>query len=105
MGLLDLLFPNRNKEIIEILAQGPVIIDVRSTQEFRMQKLEGSINIPLEQLKHKMGKLKKYKQPLVLCCASGSRSAAAVGMLRGAGFSNVHNGRSWNRVAKLMAQA
>ena len=102
MGLLDLLFPKRNNKIKEILSQGAVIIDVRTPQEFRMNKVEGSINIPLDQLNHKLGRIKKYKKPIVLCCASGSRSASAVAILRGAGFNNVHNGRAWYRVEHFL---
>lgn len=104
MGLLDLLFGRGNNELKEILDQGAVIIDVRTAQEFRMSKAEGSINIPYEQISHKLGKLKKYKKPIVLCCASGSRSAAAANILRNEGFKNVYNGRTWHKVHRLLAQ-
>lgn len=105
MGFLDFLFGKGNNEVKEILEQGAVIIDVRSAMEFRMGKVDGSVNIPLEQISHKLGRIKKYKKPIVLCCASGSRSAAAVGVLRNAGISNVYNGRSWNKVDRLLNQA
>lgn len=104
MGFFDILFSKRNNKIKEILDQGAVIIDVRTVQEFRMGKIQGSINIPYEQISHKLGKIKKYKKPIVLCCASGSRSAAAAGMLRNAGLANVYNGRSWYKVDRLLNQ-
>ncbi|MDA3854386.1 MAG: rhodanese-like domain-containing protein [Bacteroidales bacterium] len=104
MGLFEMLFGKKNNEVKEILDQGAVIIDVRSVQEFKMGKVQGSINIPLEQLSNKMGKIKKYKKPIVLCCASGSRSASAVGILHNAGIVNVYNGRSWNKVDRLLNQ-
>jgi len=104
MGLFDILFGKRNNEVKEVLDRGAMIIDVRTVQEFKMGKVQGSINIPLEQLTHKMGKIKKYKKPIVLCCATGSRSAAAMGVLRNAGISEVYNGRSWNKVNRLLNQ-
>lgn len=104
MGLFDLLFAKRNNQIKEILNQGAIIIDVRSVQEFKMGKVQGSINIPLDQINHKMGKIKKYKKPIVLCCASGSRSMTAVSLLRNAGLSDVHDGRAWHKVDRLMSQ-
>lgn len=104
MGLLDLLFGKRNNELKEVLHQGAVIIDVRTAMEFRMGKVDGSINIPYEQISHKLGKLKKYKKPIVLCCASGSRSAAAANILRNEGFKSVYNGRTWNKVNRLVNQ-
>lgn len=104
MGLLDILFPKQGNQIKEAFSQGAIIIDVRTAQEYRMGKVDGSINIPLDNVSKSMNKIKKYKKPIVMCCASGSRSAAATGMLRNAGVTNVYNGRSWNRVNRLLSQ-
>ena len=53
------------------------IVDVRTTEEFRGGKVKGSINIPLQEIEKRLNELKALKQPLVLCCASGSRSGQA----------------------------
>ena len=53
------------------------ILDVRTTGEFRGGNVNGSINIPLQEIQQRMDELKNLKQPLVLCCASGSRSGQA----------------------------
>ena len=50
------------------------IIDVRTPGEFAMGCVEGSTNIPLDQVPHKVEEFKNMKKPLVLCCASGGRS-------------------------------
>ncbi len=71
------------------------IIDVRTPGEFRTGNVEGSINIPLDQLYLKLEEIKQLKQPLVLCCASGNRSSQAMTLLRSNGIS-CENGGSWH---------
>lgn len=102
MGLFSILFGKANNQLKEILQQGAKIIDVRTAMEFRNGHVQGSINIPLDQLHHKVGKLKKIKAPLVLCCASGARSAAATNILRGKNITNVYNGGRWIKVDRLL---
>ena len=53
------------------------IIDVRTIMEFRGGNVAGSINIPLQEIPQRINELKKLKQPLVFCCASGGRSGQA----------------------------
>ena len=42
-----------------------------------------------------INKLKTKDSPIITCCASGARSAAAKQILNANGFTNVHNGGSW----------
>lgn len=102
MGIFSSFFGKRNNQLKEILEQGAKIIDVRTSMEFQSGHVNGSLNIPLDQLQHKISKLKKLKTPLVFCCASGARSAAATSMLRGKNFDNVYNGGRWLKVHRLM---
>lgn len=53
------------------------IVDVRTPEEFSGGHVEGSVNIPLQDLRERMEEVKKLRQPLVLCCASGGRSGVA----------------------------
>lgn len=76
--------------IKEKLAAGAVILDVRSSEEFRSGAYRGAINIPLGDLGPRLGELAKDR-PVVLYCASGGRSAMAAQILKQAGFSDVHN--------------
>ncbi len=78
-------------EIQELIKAGAKIIDVRSAAEFSAGHYEGAVNISLDSLSGKMGKLGKKDAPYVLYCASGARSSAAVIMLRKNGFTNVVN--------------
>ncbi len=78
------------------------IIDVRTPVEFMMGNVEGSINIPLDEVSSRVEEFKNIEGNLVLCCASGGRSGQATLFLQQNGLSNVHNGGGWQTVDLLM---
>lgn len=77
-----------------LVANGAIVIDVRTKSEFQGGHIKGALNIPLQNLAAGSSKLSKNKV-IITCCASGMRSASAKSMLRSAGFSEVHNGGGW----------
>ncbi len=77
-----------------LVNNGAQIIDVRSGGEFAGGHIKGSKNIPLGSLQNQLSKINKSK-PVIVCCASGMRSASAAGVLRREGFGEVYNGGSW----------
>lgn len=77
----------------ELVANGAVIVDVRSKDEYRDGGVKGSINIPLDQLGNNLSKLPKEKA-IILYCASGVRSAAARNFLKSKGYTDVYNGKN-----------
>lgn len=79
----------------QLLTEGAIIVDVRSKGEYTQGHNPQSINIPLDILNSESQKLDKSKVILV-CCASGTRSAMALGILKKNGFQNVMNAGSWN---------
>lgn len=79
----------------ELIANGAIVLDVRSKGEFASGHVPGSINIPVNELDRHLKKFKDKKKPIITCCASGMRSASAKGILGAAGFENVHNAGSW----------
>ncbi len=81
-----------------LLKEGGKIIDVRTGGEFSAGHIKGSINIPLHKLPSNLGRLDKNK-PLIVCCASGSRSSSAKNILSRHGY-RVYNGGSWTRLQK-----
>jgi len=96
MNLIKAVFGNgKNSQITDVIAQGGVIIDVRSPGEFATGHAFGAINIPLDQLEAKMSQIKSYKKPLVLCCASGVRSARAKALLTGQEIAGLYDAGSW----------
>ena len=82
----------------ELLAQGAIILDVRTPGEFRSGHARGAVNAPLDKLCEYAQKLKNKDQVIITCCASGMRSANARGVLQSAGFKNVYNGGPWTNV-------
>lgn len=82
----------------ELIKAGATIIDVRSKGEFQGGHLNGSINIPLKNLKQNFSKIKKNKS-VIACCASGARSGVAKSILKANGF-DVYNGGAWTKLQK-----
>ncbi len=85
-----------------MLSSGGIIIDVRSNGEFYSGHIENSLNIPLSDLISKIDQFNDKDQPIITCCASGMRSAAAAKILSAKGYKNVVNGGGWSSLqAKL----
>ena len=78
------------------------IIDVRTPGEFMMGNVEGSINIPLDEVSSRVEEFKNIEGNVVLCCASGGRSGQATMFLQQKGLSNVYNGGGWQTLDLLM---
>ncbi len=71
-----------------------VLVDVREPNEYEINKIPGSVLIPKGEFLNgnAIGQLPQDKQ-VVLHCKSGARSAEALAVLKGAGFSDaVHVG-------------
>lgn len=98
MGLLSKLFGPK-VDMQQLINDGAVILDVRTPGEYSSGHVKGSINIPLDQLRNKTNKLKKGT-PVITCCASGMRSASAMSILKGQGYTDVYNGGSWMSLRK-----
>jgi len=79
------------------------IIDVRTPGEFMSGNAEGSINIPLQEIKQRLDEIKNLKQPMVLCCASGTRSGQATQFLVQQGIECCNAG-SWLNVNYYQTQ-
>ena len=79
----------------QLIKEGAIIIDVRSSGEYSGGHIRGSLNIPLDQLPNQLGKLKKKEQPIITCCASGMRSSSARNLLQSNGYTQVYNGGGW----------
>ena len=74
----------------DILMGEYYVIDVRSKIEYREGHLNGSVNIPLKELKKRIEKMQPDKEKKMLVyCQSGIRSKKAVRILNGLGYQNV----------------
>lgn len=69
-----------------------VLIDVRNAYEHLHGSIEGSINIPLDQLEQKIAyEVSDKNEEIVVYCRSGNRSSKAVDILEGMGYRDVSN--------------
>lgn len=94
MGLFDFIFSVQKKQINELLEMGAIILDVRTRREWDKGHIHNTKHIPLDELKNRVGEIKKLNKPVITCCASGTRSAKAAKFLN---LNNIiaTNGGGW----------
>lgn len=74
----------------KLFAEGAVLLDVRTPEEYRAGHVEGALNIPVQELEQRLSELGQDKsKPVVIYCRSGRRSKAAQGILEQRGFNKV----------------
>lgn len=95
---LQKMFSSNNINFKELLANGAIVLDVRSVQEYQNGHIENAINIPINTLEANLNKLDKTK-PIITCCLSGTRSSYAEKLLNQHGFI-VYNGGGWSSLCK-----
>ena len=93
MGFFDFFKrPNINQGIKEYLnTSGAVLLDVRTSEEYRGGHIPGSRNIPLQNIDKISSVAENKDTALFVYCYSGVRSRQAVGMLQRIGYTNVNN--------------
>jgi rhodanese-related sulfurtransferase len=85
------------RKIPALLRDGAQVVDVRTPGEFAAGHAPGSLNIPLQDLERGTNVLDPHRW-VIVCCASGTRSAIARRKLRSQGFSRVLNAGSWRNL-------
>lgn len=72
----------------------PIVVDVRTREEYRYGAYPDALNIPLDELSYSYEKAlgKNLDRDITVYCASGARSAYAMQYLRQLGYTNVRNG-------------
>ncbi|MBY0268741.1 MAG: rhodanese-like domain-containing protein [Burkholderiales bacterium] len=69
-----------------------LVIDLRDTGEYEAGHIAGARHVPEKQLAERVKELEKFKdRALIVVCRSGTRSPAAVQLLRGNGFNAAVN--------------
>jgi phage shock protein E len=91
-----------NSAVTEALRKNAVIIDVRTPNEYDQGRILQSVNIPVDKIRANFERIKSMNRPVVLCCASGSRSGQACRELKAMGLKEVYNGGSWESVLRAM---
>ncbi len=83
------------------VAQGALLIDVRTASEYRQRHINGAHNVPLQILDKVYMHLPKEKE-IVVYCRTGSRSEIAAAFLREQGWKvyDVATQEDWEREIK-----
>jgi rhodanese-related sulfurtransferase len=70
------------------------VVDVRTAAEFAGGNVQGSINIPLQEVQGREEEIMALSQPVLFCCASGGRSGQATQYFKAKGL-ECENGGGW----------
>ena len=85
------------QKLPDLKRQGAILVDVRSPGEFQAAHAKGSVNIPLNELSSRLQEIPKTS-PVLVACASGSRSGMAKLLLKKNGYKEVHNMGNWSNL-------
>ena len=81
----------KQMSIKQEVAEGALMVDVRTPEEFASGSVKGAINIPLDEVENRINEF-KGKPAVVVFCRSGNRSGQAKEILENNGIKNVING-------------
>jgi phage shock protein E len=96
---------DRGVDIPALVADGALIVDVRTAGEFASGNISGSIHIPYDQILHEIEPYAPEKdRAIIVYCLSGARSGAAKRSLLGAGYTNVVNGGSFRSMRSILSE-
>ena len=80
------------EELNNKIAQGAILLDVRSNQEYNEGHLQGAINIPDYELRNRVQReIPKKNQLVVIYCQYGGRSRNVYNMMKNMGYTNICN--------------
>ena len=91
-GIAAMMASRNTKPAAANLSKEPIIVDVRTPQEFVGGAFPGAINIPLDDLQIRINELGGKSREITLYCASGARSAYGQRVLQQMGYTNTKNG-------------
>lgn len=78
------------REVAQLVADGALPLDVRTTEEFGLGAMPGALNIPNTELRERLSEVPKDRK-LIVHCAMGLRGYLAERLLRQNGYTNVVN--------------
>jgi NADPH-dependent 2,4-dienoyl-CoA reductase/sulfur reductase-like enzyme/peroxiredoxin family protein/rhodanese-related sulfurtransferase/TusA-related sulfurtransferase len=78
-------------EVDERVKQGHVLLDVRTSLEYDLGHIPGSINIDLDELRQNLNHLPHVDTPIIVTCQVGHRGYLAIRILQENGFTQLFN--------------
>ncbi len=88
-------------DVKALVAQGALIVDVRSPREYQGGHIKGSLNYPLDTLRNHLDEFKKKGKSVITVCRSGARSGMGRNMLKEHGV-EAFNGGPWDSVQRKL---
>lgn len=84
-----------DKGLDKLIAEGAIILDVRTQKEFEMGHIKGALNISLGEIRERYTELDTSKTYITVC-SHGLRSVKVENILKEKGFKKVYNGGAWS---------
>lgn len=89
----------------KLIAEGAVVLDVRTPAEFATGHLPEATLIPVQELAERFAEVEQLakgdkEKPIVVYCASGRRATSAKEMLVRAGYKNVMNAGGYSDLTR-----
>ena len=94
-------FVTLEKGLDKKIANGAIILDVRTETEFNTGHINGALNISLGTIRERYVELDTSKT-YITCCSHGLRSVKAESILKDRGFKHVYNGGAWTDLEKIV---
>ncbi len=92
-----------SKELQSKIAEGALILDVRTEKEYAGGHIRGAVNISLGTIRERYKELDP-KKSYITYCSHGLRSVKAANILRDSGFKKVYNGGAREDLEQLIKQ-
>lgn len=91
-------------DVAALVGQRAQLLDVRTKAEYARGAIEGSVNIPLDELRGRLDEL-DADRPVFVNCHSGLRSYVACRMLAGHGFACSNLAGGWRLYSSIVEDA
>ncbi len=90
-----------HEEIKSYIANGAIVLDVRTDEEYEEGHVTGSEHIVLNTIPVNVDTVKNFDKPVIAVCRSGQRSGQATDFLKAQGI-DIINGGPWQNVAQFV---
>ena len=80
-----------SENIFEKIRGGARIVDVRTKAEYNQEHYPNAINIPVDEIEHRLSEFNSKTDCIILYCVSGVRSEQAASILKKNGYTHVIN--------------
>ncbi len=78
------------RDVVKADREKVLLLDVRTPEEYKLGAIDGSVNIPVDELRKRVNEIPKDKQ-IIIYCAVGLRGYVAYRILLKRGFENIAN--------------